>query len=293
MFGYFFRYIFIRTLFGFAESSDQRGSDLRGSIIYYNVTDLECRKKWKLIRDSYNRYKRKQKHSTGSAAPAKNSKWQFYERLRFLENISSERQSFTSAIEPDANTYAEDEHEDSLLEATDESVLNTSVMDIEAIPETSTSTPEISLRKSLEKLPKKKIKQRRQDDGFIKFLKERQEKRDSELLLLKSQQPVDDDISTFTKHVEMVLRKLSARSRAMAKTEIFNIVSKYEIEDIDGHSIRPYTSSSYNSFSPISTASSDQQTTSFEFPNVPREPRHSFSNNEFEQSGLHNILNLP
>ncbi|CAH2035526.1 unnamed protein product, partial [Iphiclides podalirius] len=36
-----------------------------------NKTDSECRKKWKLIRDSYNRYKCKQKTSTRFAAPAK------------------------------------------------------------------------------------------------------------------------------------------------------------------------------------------------------------------------------
>ncbi|KAJ8728597.1 hypothetical protein PYW07_006293 [Mythimna separata] len=97
--------------------------------------DSECRKKWKLIRDSYNRYKRKQKSSTGSAAPAKNSKWQFYERLRFLENTPSERQSSTSVdqeqqsstsvVQEVTNTSSEVGHEDTPSVAADASVHNT------------------------------------------------------------------------------------------------------------------------------------------------------------------------
>lgn len=47
-------------------------------------------------------------------------------------------------------------------------------------------------------------------------MKDRQENRNRQLESL-SQESVDD-ISTFTKHIEMMLRKLSARSRAMAKT---------------------------------------------------------------------------
>ncbi|XP_056633554.1 transcription factor Adf-1-like [Diorhabda sublineata] len=158
-----------------------------------NKTDSECRKKWKLIRDSYNRYKRKQKQSTGFAAPAKNSKWQFYERLRFLENTPSERQDCTS-IEEEQQSSASVEKE----------VTNTSTgVEHEDTPH---------------------------------------EGADTSLESLKSQESVDD-ISIFTKHIEMMLRKLSARSRAMVKTEIFNIVSKYEFRDIKGQTERPYTSS--------------------------------------------------
>ncbi|KAF5283967.1 hypothetical protein FQR65_LT13659 [Abscondita terminalis] len=100
-----------------------------------NKTGLECRKKWKLIRDSYNRYKRKQKHSTGSAAPPKNSKWQFYDRLRFLENIPSERQSSTSIIEQDTNTFSEVVHEETPPEVPDEPAHNTSSRELEQYQE--------------------------------------------------------------------------------------------------------------------------------------------------------------
>lgn len=160
-------------------------------------------------------------------------------------------------------------------------------------------------------------------------MKDRQENRNRQLESLKSQESVDD-ISTFTKHIEMMLRKLSARSRAMAKTEIFNIVSKYEITDIESQTERPYTSSpynshfptiaalsgpqaqsdssrqlsynsnsSYNSYSPISAASSEHQTqtglidlTSRQLPNISGEPFQS-NYGEIDQNNFDELANLP
>ncbi|XP_021932262.1 transcription factor Adf-1-like [Zootermopsis nevadensis] len=56
-----------------------------------NKSDGDCKKRWKYIRDSYNRFKRKRNMSTGSASPPKNSKWDFFKRLQFLELVSTER----------------------------------------------------------------------------------------------------------------------------------------------------------------------------------------------------------
>lgn len=130
-------------------------------------------------------------------------------------------------------------------------------------------------------------------------MKERHENRNSQLESLKSQQPVDD-ISTFTKHIEMTLRKLSARSRAMAKNEIFSIVSKYEIGDIDRQSERLYKSSSYNSYSTISEASSEHQTqndlmdlSSHQLQNISSEPFKNILNHEFDLTNSSDITNLP
>ena len=55
----------------------------------------------------------------------------------------------------------------------------------------------------------------------------------------------------------MSLRKLSGRSRSMAKSEIFNIINKYEIIDNDKQNARHYSSSLSNTtpYSPIRTAS--------------------------------------
>ncbi|KAF9405768.1 hypothetical protein HW555_013628, partial [Spodoptera exigua] len=58
-----------------------------------NKTSNDCKKRWKYIRDSYNRCKRKNKLPTGSSASLKTTKWMLYERLRFLEKIPTERTS--------------------------------------------------------------------------------------------------------------------------------------------------------------------------------------------------------
>lgn len=214
--------------------------------------------------------------------------------MRFLENTPSERHSSTSVIEE--NTYISSQigHEDTPPDFTDESVSVS--QELEPVPGTFSSIPErtMPLSESSEKSSTKKTtKRKKKDDDFITFLKERHENRNSQLELLRSQQPVDD-ISTFTKHIEMTLRKLSARSRAMAKNEIFSIVSKYEIGDIDGHSEHPHTSSSYNSYSPMSSPSSEHQKqndlidlSSRQSEHVSSEPFQNILSDVFDQNNFH------
>ncbi|CAH2092438.1 unnamed protein product [Euphydryas editha] len=58
-----------------------------------NKTSDDCRKRWKCIRDSYQRIKRKNKLKTGSAAGGKFKKWPLLDRLCFLEKIPTERRT--------------------------------------------------------------------------------------------------------------------------------------------------------------------------------------------------------
>lgn len=60
------------------------------------ITGNECKKRWKHIRDSYNRCKRKNKLPTGSSASSKTTKWMMFERIRFLDNIPIERPSIST-----------------------------------------------------------------------------------------------------------------------------------------------------------------------------------------------------
>lgn len=102
------------------------------------------------------------------------------------------------------------------------------------------------------------IIKRRKTDEFLKFLKERHENRQLQLQAATTSQQPMDEISSFSKNIEMSLRKLSARSRSLAKSEIFSIISKYELMDIDGENSRSCYSSSLSNttpFSPISMAS--------------------------------------
>lgn len=57
------------------------------------ITGNDCNKRWKYIRDSYNKCKHKNKLPTGSSASFKTTKWMLYERLRFLKKKPTERAS--------------------------------------------------------------------------------------------------------------------------------------------------------------------------------------------------------
>lgn len=250
--------------------------------------------------------------------------------MRFLENTPSDRQSSTS-VDPEqqsstsvvqevTNTSSEVVQEDTPPVAADASVHNTILRElVEPVPGTSTQERSIPQSKSSEKSTIKNTKRKRQkEDEFIKFMKDRHESRNSTLESLKCQgQESFDDISTFTKHIETMLRKLSARSRAMAKSEIFNIISKYEIGDIDGQGEQdghqtpsdlsrrqlPCTStSSYNTstYSPISVASTEHQSqselidlTSRQLPNISSQPFRSIFHDEYDQDNLDDLTNLP
>lgn len=51
----------------------------------------ECKKRWKNIKDTYNRKKRNMKMGTGSSAKNKPSKWPLSDVLSFLDAPSYER----------------------------------------------------------------------------------------------------------------------------------------------------------------------------------------------------------
>jgi len=52
----------------------------------------DCKKRWRNIKDTYNRKKRSRQMGTGSAAKNKPSKWQLADILSFLDVAVYERQ---------------------------------------------------------------------------------------------------------------------------------------------------------------------------------------------------------
>lgn len=185
-----------------------------------------------MLKDTYNRCKRKQKHRIRS----RQGQWQFFDRLRFLDSVKSR----TEAKEKNDNVQETPIRE---------------VVVVVPTPGTSISGQEASTSTNMEEQQKPILKRKNPGDDFIKFLKERHEQRNIEMQASTPQRT--DEISSFAKHIEMSLRNLSVRSRAMAKNEIFNIITKYEMADIDGQNESPYSTSmnSYASYSPISTTS--------------------------------------
>lgn len=52
----------------------------------------DCKKRWRNIKDTYNKKKRSRKLGTGSAAKDKPSKWMLADILSFMDSATYERQ---------------------------------------------------------------------------------------------------------------------------------------------------------------------------------------------------------
>ncbi|KAL1492918.1 hypothetical protein ABEB36_011084 [Hypothenemus hampei] len=199
-------------------------------------TDEECKKRWKYIRDSYNRYKRKRKCITGSASKSKTSKWDFFERLRFLERVPIERNTESSIVtNSDSNS--------SMSCSTSLSQPSTSAFE-QQINDKEDSQPLSEVRQPPPSRARSTRPSRRtikHHDELLQFMKEREESRQKLIkdLSQTNNQDIDDDVTTFANHVKSVLTKLSPQLKLDAKNEIFATLSKYEKLHLDIQEERP------------------------------------------------------
>lgn len=164
-----------------------------------------------MIRDSYTRYKKKNKAGTGSAA-AKNAKDKRYQQLSFLDNIPEHRSGGTNIIASPPNVT---DNEDSIdLDHLERESQN------EHTEETETSLV-------LNETPIKVKRFKQSDDNIINIWKERNEKRQD--LIKTIVQRKDDDVQLFCNYIGNVLRSLPPLQKAEAKRHISSVVSDYEI----------------------------------------------------------------
>ncbi|KAJ4437262.1 hypothetical protein ANN_17399 [Periplaneta americana] len=77
---------------------------------------------------------------------------------------------------------------------------------------------------------------------------------------------IEDDITSFGNHVKSVLRKLHPRLKVQANNEIFNVLTKYEVIEMNMLEERSLSSGISNpstfmpAYSPSSTASTSEPT---------------------------------
>lgn len=217
------------------------------------VLDEECKKRWKHIRDSYNRFKRKRKCTTGSAAQAKHFKWSFYERMRFLEMVSQERNTECSIIDECTNT-------DSILSsqltntAVDEHLDNDNQQQKEdnGDLQPNEETDILGSPKPKKSLPARPSMYR---DEFLQVLKKREENRQKLMGQFNQTKEDNDEDSTFANHIKTVLKKISPRLKIQAKNEIYACLTKYETLNLDLQESRSSPASesrTSSTFSPLS-----------------------------------------
>ncbi|KAK4887040.1 hypothetical protein RN001_003311 [Aquatica leii] len=165
-----------------------------------NEPSEDCKKKWKFIRNGYNRFKKKKKLGTGFAAP-RNSKDKRHQQLLFLELVSHHRSEGSNVPEP--------EHASERFELQDENKANT---------ETQISNDESNDRE-IEKPLEPRTPNKR--------LKERDEKRQTLLKTIVKRK--DDDVELFCSHIAEVLRSLPPVNKVEAKKHLGIVLSNYEI----------------------------------------------------------------
>lgn len=218
------------------------------------ITGNDCKKRWKYIRDSYNRCKRKNKLPTGSSASLKTTKWMLYERLRFLEKIPTERAS-VATVEAENTEGGESSEETSITGISEQRRLSEEISGEERSNEEASGpgkgTAETSGRK------KKKTCQldnNLQISSLLQHWKERDKQRQEQIkIMAEEKEKADKDgINSFCSHIGTILKKLPPGLRVEAKTKVFNLLAEYELRSINkssslgSASYSPHSNESYS-----------------------------------------------
>lgn len=116
--------------------------------------------------------------STGSAAPPKNSKWDFFKRLQFLEPVSTERPT-ASNVESDSAANAQ----------------------FETRTENSEGCPDEASQSSVPQPPRRKRRNNNHDDILDNLVQQLSANTDTE---------IEDEIASFGNHVKAPRLKIQA-----------------------------------------------------------------------------------
>ncbi|XP_076284640.1 uncharacterized protein LOC143211101 [Lasioglossum baleicum] len=175
---------------------------------------VDCKRRWRNIKDSYAKIKRRQKYGTGSAVKSK-SKWPLLVQLNFLDNICFEgRVHSPNTGESSSEISAE--------------ILETTLSPAEVEPQTSTDDEtEMAVAHKTERM---KI----ENDYISNILENRALQRDEILELLRfNATNSEDPLTTFFKSIETTVRQFNDDLICEAKLKIFNIVHELEVRSLE------------------------------------------------------------
>ncbi|XP_045491849.1 uncharacterized protein LOC123691482 [Colias croceus] len=205
-----------------------------------NKSGDSCKKRWKNIKDTYFRQKRKNKSGTGSAAP-KNPRSKFYtyaNLLSFLETAPRERLTLSN-IQNDYSSTQDTQMPDELNESSDSHIekqienVTEFQEQLDNIAKTScttttstTVTPSQNVQNSA-KIPKSN---KRQKNDILNYLQKREESPQ------KALDKISDDeelLVSFSDHLKSVLKMLPPILRIKAKNELYGVLTKYELLSLE------------------------------------------------------------
>lgn len=195
-----------------------------------NFAGEDCKKKWKFIRDGYNRFKKKHKIGIGSAAP-KNSKNKRHQQLSFLDSVSHHR-SGGSNIPASPQELTDNVETFHLGFEEQEGSTNVNFSDNNENQNGDEATEVNKTRETVKDKPGKQMKkvkrlQRHREDYILKMWKQRDENKQTLFKTIVNRK--DDDVDYFCSHIAEVLRNLPPVEKAEAKKHLSAVLSDYEI----------------------------------------------------------------
>lgn len=218
----------------------------------------DCKRRWRNIKDTYFRNKKKRKLGTGSASSEKPIKWTLYDRLSFLDMIKHQRESKNTLTEEEEETpiYSHNET-DYEIHPTDESTLDDSdLLEEYSAPSTPRQTSgALKLNKGLNKNEDsltsgsrsstpfqqnyvKKSQPRVSKQNTMAQFEERAQKRMEliESIHKKSNSNSEDDVDLFMKSISFTVKKFPPAELNEAKLGILKLVSDLQLKLATQHS---------------------------------------------------------
>ncbi|KAL1516155.1 hypothetical protein ABEB36_000074 [Hypothenemus hampei] len=215
-----------------------------------NVDD--CKKRWRSVRDTYFRNKKKQKLGTGSSSLDKPIKWALYNQLSFLDKIKHDRRS-KNTLDEEENLFSSQHESDFENVVSNKSILDDPDSDVHlnpATPSTSMSSTKITNTNSVEdweslsgsrcctptlKSKVKRSQTRGLNTSSIAEFNARAQRRMEllEAIHNKTQRTeTEDDVDLFMKSISYTVKKLPPAQITEAKIGILTLVSNLQTKAI-------------------------------------------------------------
>ncbi|XP_046389705.1 uncharacterized protein LOC124158590 [Ischnura elegans] len=181
------------------------------------VTD--CKKRWKNIKDTYDRRKRARSPTGSAAAPdMKRKKWQLKEKLSFLQSTEAPRKTISNEKDT-ADVEITSEREVSEPQPECEQ--------IEGICESGESGSSVNSADRVNVGGANKVKKSAKDN-FLMHLKERDHERKTIIESLLAEE--EDEVDLFFKSIAKTVKKLSPDFITQIKLQTLTLVSNFETE---------------------------------------------------------------
>lgn len=202
-----------------------------------------CKARWNNIRDTYRKSLKKNTTKSGQSAAKKIKNYKFADQLSFINKYFEERKSKTN-IE-----YENDEEEEENMQLDSEEQPEENLSSQPSLTSVQTNEIHVPIKTTKQKFSKTSVSQPTASARLMDYLISK--KKEENQMSTGSHHPVD----AFLSGIAPTLKTLSPYDLHLAKSEIFAIVQKYELQQILRRNSS--TTSSMNSVTPLPSPSED------------------------------------